>query len=233
MIRKFLIVFAILLAIFTMESIAQQNFRFGVICGSSFSRWIIPEQYSQTDKWKIGIYPKAICRLPLKKGFWFQTEVGLTDYGIKIEWDDDSTHQILKESRYFIQFTELIGYALKIDKEKRLKLNVEAGPFFGYYLISNQHDWAEDLTDHTIWKDKYFRNVCEDPMINKYLAGVSAGIGISKDLNRGSILLDFRYDLSLTRITKYLDDPRFPDLYKNHYQLISFSIGYLFGQNKW
>jgi len=65
----------------------------------------------------------------MKNGFWLQTEVGLADYGTKIEWDNDSIHQVLKESRYFIQFTELLGYSLKIDTKNGIKLNIEAGPF--------------------------------------------------------------------------------------------------------
>jgi len=230
--RKFLIIFTIMAVILSLESKAQKNFRFGVICGSSFSRFIIPEPYSFTDKWKIGIYPKAVCRLPMKNGFWLQTEVGLADYGTKIEWDNDSIHQVLKESRYFIQFTELLGYSLKIDTKNGIKLNIEAGPFFGYYLISNQHSWAENLLDHSIWEDKEFRNVCEDPMINKYIVGISAGTGICKEIRGATIMFDIRYDLSITRITKYPDFPELPNYTKSHYQLFSISFGYLFGQNK-
>ena len=230
---KFLILFTVLTTLIFLDSKAQKNFRFGVICGSSFSRIIIPKQYTPTDKWKIGIYPKAICRLPIKKGFWLQTEVGLADFGFKSEWESDSIHQVLKESRYFIQFTELLGNSLKIDTKKKIKLNIEVGPFFGYYLISNHHNWTENLLDHSIWEDKEFRNVCEDPMINKYIVGISAGTGISKEIRVATIMFDIRYDLSITRITKYPDFPELPNYTKSHYQLFSISFGYLFGQNKW
>ena len=217
------------------ECSAQQNFRIGVLCGSSISRLITPKDYYQNLlEPKVGIYPKAVCRLPLKKGFWFQTEVGLADNGSKTVFKHDSLHQILKESRYFIQFTVLLGYSVKIDKEKRLKLNFEGGPFFGYYLISHQYYSAENLVDHSIYKEKEFRNICrEDPMLNKYIVGISAGTGISKEIYRGSILLDFRYDLSLTKLSKHPDNPEYPGMNRFYYQLFSLSIGYLFGQNKW
>jgi hypothetical protein len=231
--QKFLILFTILTVLLSIEGKTQQNFRFGILCGSSFSRFISQKQYRVFDKWKIGIYPKVVCRLPLKKGFWLQTEVGITDYGFKTEYNNDSIHQVLKESRYFIQFTELLGYSLKIDTKKGIKLNIESGPFFGYYLISNQNSWTENLLDHSIWEYKEFRNVCDDPMINKYIVGISAGTGISKEIRGATILLDIRYDLSITRITKYPDFPELPNYTKMHYQLFSISFGYLFGQNKW
>jgi hypothetical protein len=230
-----LITFFIICFGIVFECSAQQNFRLGGICGSSFSRYITPKDYPQNDlKLKVGIYPKVVCRLPLKRGFWFQTEVGLADYGSKIVYEYDSIHQILKESRYFIQFTELLGYSLKIDKEKRLKLNFEGGPFFGYYLFSHQYNRTENLVDHSISKEKEFRNICrEDPMLNKYVVGISAGTGISKEIYRGTILLDFRYDLSLTKVSKYPDNPEYPGINTYYYQLFSLSVGYLFGQNKW
>ena len=232
---RLLITFFIICFGIAFECSAQQNFRLGGLCGSSISRLITPKDYYQNlYELKIGIYPKVVCRLPLKKGFWFQTEVGLADYGSKTVFKNDSLHQILKESRYFIQFTELLGYSVKIDKEKRLKLNFEGGPFFGYYLISHQYYSAENLVDHSIYKEKEFRNICrEDPMLNKYIVGISAGTGISKEIYRGSILLDFRYDLSLTKLSKHPDNPEYPGINSFHYQLFSLSIGYLFGQNKW
>ena len=229
-----LITFFIICFGIVFECSAQQNFRLGGICGSSISRLITPKDYYQNMfEQKIGVYPKVVCRLPLKRGFWFQTEVGLTDYGSKVVYENDSMHQILKESRYFIQFTELLGYSVKIDKEKRLKLNFEGGPFFGYYLISHQYNSTENVVDHSIYKEKEFRNICrEEPMLNKYFVGISAGTGISKEINRGTILLDFRYDLSLTKVSKY-HNPEYPGINRFYYQLFSISAGYLFGQNKW
>lgn len=232
---KFLIVSIILVTTSIAESKAQQNFRLGGLCGSSFSRLITPKDYYQNLlELKVGIYPKVVCRLPLKKGFWFQTEVGLADNGSKTVFENDSLHQKLKESRYFIQFTELLGYSVKIDKEKRLKLNFEGGPFFGYYLISHQYNRTENLVDHSIYKEKEFLDISrEHPMLNKYVVGISAGTGISKEINRGTIILDFRYDLSLTKTTKYPDNPEYPGINRFYYQLFSLSVGYLFGQNKW
>ncbi len=232
---KFLILYTILVTTSFADSKAQLNFRLGGLCGSSISRCITPRDYPQNDlKLKVGTYPKVVCRLPLKSGFWFQTEVGLADYGQKIVYKNDSIHQIFKESRYFVQFTELLGYSVKIDKEKRLKLNFEGGPFFGYYLISHQNNRSENVVDHSMWKDKEFRNICrEDPMLNKYVVGISAGTGISKEIYRGTILLDFRYDLSLTKVSKYPEVPELPGINKYYYQLFSLSVGYLFGQNKW
>jgi len=232
---KLCIIFSIICFGIVIDSSAQQNFRLGGICGSSFSRYITPKNYPQNDlKLKVGIYPKVVCRLPLKRGFWFQTEVGLADYGAKIAYKNDSIHQTFRASSYFIQFTELLGYSLKIDKEKRLKLNLEGGPFFGYYLISHQNNRTENLVDHSISKEKEFRNTCrEEPMLNKYIVGISAGTGISKEINRGTIFLDFRYDLSLTKVSKYPDNPEYPGINTYYYQLFSLSVGYLFGQNKW
>lgn len=214
---------------------AQQSFRFGGICGISFSRPILPESYYQLDgKQKTGFYPKVICRIPMKKGFWLQTEVGLTDNGAAIEWSNDSIHQKLRESRYFIQFTELLGYSVYLKHEKRLKLNLEAGPFVGYYLFSKDYYWAENLYEHTIYKHKDIHNKClEYPELHKYIIGISVGTGISKDIKRATFLLDFRYDLSLSKMVEDSEDLQFGGWERNYYQLFSLSIGYIFGENKW
>jgi hypothetical protein len=139
-----------------------------------------------------------------------------------------------RESRCFIQFTELIGYSLPVNIKKRIKLNFETGPFVGYYLFSHEYWKTENLFDNTETIDKYNRNICkEEPMIRKYIAGISAGTGISKEFRGSTLLIDFRYDLSLTKASKEPDDPEFPGINRFYYQLYSLSIGYLFGENKW
>ena len=232
---KSLFAFSIFWGCVTFQGIAQQNFRIGVICGSSISRYNRPSIYDQSfGKSKVGIYTKVICRLPMKNEFWLQTEVGLTDNGGRTTYNTDSIFQKIRESRYFIQFTELAGYSFYVSHEKRLRLNFETGLFAGYYLFSYENWKTENLLDHSIWRDRSITNKSkDDPMFRKYIAGISVGTGISKELRVGTVLVDFRYDLSLTRITKYPDIPELPKITRVYYQLFSLSIGYLFGENKW
>jgi len=229
-----LITFFIICFGIAFECSAQQNFRLGGLCGSSISRLITPKDYYQNlFEPKIGVYPKVVCRLPLKKGLWLQTEIGLTNDGSSWEWKNDSIHQKYRQSVYFIQFSELIGYSVYLKQDKRFRLNFETGPFVGYYLFSKEYIWTENLCEHTIWEEKEYYNVCRDnPMIRKYKVGISAGTGLSKEIKSATILLDFRYDLSLTKVSKY-HNPEYPGINRFYYQLFSLSVGYLFGQNKW
>lgn len=230
--RKFLILFTIMTVLLSIEGRTQQNFRFGIVCGSSFSKVIL--RYPQNSSAKVGIYPKAICRLPMKKGFWLQTEVGLTDNGNITKYKNDSTIQTFKEARYFVQFTEMAGFSLNLNQTKTITLNIEAGPFFGYYLGSIDKSKTEYLNGQTIFEDRNTVNKSQGfPYLRKYSAGLSSGIGVSKNMKNSTILFDLRYDISLTKITEDMDFPELPGLDKNYYQLFSISFGYLFGQNKW
>lgn len=230
--RKFLIFFTIMVVMLFMEGNAQQNFRLGLACGSSFSKAIL--RYPQNSSLKVGIYPKAVCRLPMKRGFWLQTEVGLTNNGGVTKYKNDSIIQTIKEARYFVQFTEMAGFSLNLNHTKTLSLNIEAGPFFGYYLGSIDKIKTEYLNGQTFFEDRNTVNKSQSfPYLRKYSAGLSSGIGVSRNMKNSTILLDLHYDISLTKITKDLDFPEFPDLDKNYYQLFSLSVGYLFGQNKW
>jgi hypothetical protein len=230
--RRFLILFTIMTVLLSIEGKTQQNFRFGIVCGSSFSKVIL--RYPQNSSAKVGIYPKAICRLPMKKGFWLQTEVGLTDNGNITKYKNDSIIQTIKEARYFVQFTEMAGFSLNLNQTKTITLNIEAGPFFGYYLGSIDKTKTENLNGQTIFEDRNTVNKSQGfPYLRKYSAGLSSGIGVSKNMKNSTILFDLRYDISLTKITEDMDFPELPGLDKNYYQLFSISLGYLFGQNKW
>ncbi len=209
---------------------SQSIFRFGISCGSSISQFVKPYKASY-EKPKAGIYPKAFCRLPLKHGFWLQTEAGLVDNGIIVVWNNDSIYQRLVQSRYFIQFTEIAGYSKCISRKHTLYMNLEAGLFYSIYLSSFEHNYTKDKITNTAYETKEWNNLLEDYPIYRSQAGISTGFGLSKPLGYGILLLDFRYDCCLTPIFR-LPPGLVTDLpYKEYYQLYSLSAGFIFGKN--
>jgi|WetSurMetagenome_2_1015567.scaffolds.fasta_scaffold234842_2 hypothetical protein len=210
---------------------SQPIFRFGLSCGSSISQIVKPYEASY-EKPKAGIYPKVFCRLPLKHGFWLQTEAGPLDNGIIVIWDNDSIYQRLAQSRYFVQFTEIAGYTKCISRKQQLFLNLEAGLFYSIYLSSFEHNYTKDKITNTSYETKEWNNLLEDYPINRSQAGISTGFGLSKTLGYGKLFFDFRYDRCLTIIFR-LPPGLVTDLpYKEYYQLFSVSTGFIFGKNK-
>ena len=233
MIRKVILIITLFsgISISAIGQPSQPIFRFGLSCGSSISQIVKPYEASY-EKPKAGIYPKAFCRLPLKHGFWLQTEAGLVDNGIIVVWNNDSIYQRLAQSNYFVQFTEIAGYSKCISRKQNIFLNLEVGLFYSLYLSSFHHDYTLEKITNDVYDIREWRSILERPNVNRSQAGVSMGFGFSKTLRYGKLFLDIRYDRCLT-IIAHLPPDIITDLpYKAYYQLFSVSTGFIFGKNK-
>lgn len=238
MARQLILIIA-LIAVISIPAIGQPSqptFRFGISGGVSGSKIITPYN-DDADKVKYNLYPKLYCRLPLRHNFWLQTECGPIDYGFVFIYNDDTLYEKMTESRYFLQFTEVAGYSVNLLPKNGLRLNILAGTFFSRYLISYEKSYTDYKLRSQIYKSSGWRDVFsqDDPQV-KYLksqAGISFGIGVSKTINYGTILVDLRYDQCLTSPSKVLDKSLdYLSARKFHYRVFSVSAGFIFGKNK-
>ncbi|HEY6436995.1 MAG TPA: porin family protein, partial [Ignavibacteriaceae bacterium] len=238
---KFLMILGLTLSIPNISY--SQKLVIGFKAGASLSKSRFADKDDNnefTNLWKPGLLFGAIsANLPVKKNFSFLSEVGFSQRGRKIEFNEGTW---LNNSSYqFIDGSLLLrkSFPLNWSRNQIGSWFINIGPKISYWISGHGKIIADgESTDYTI----KFQNQPENPVapdfytmylsdVNRWLLGIDFGIGVDAP----SLALEkFTFELRFTsgqtyygeKNSAYYPAPEFSDNLLANEKMISLSVHY-------
>lgn len=235
----------------------RQQFTVGVKAGSTLSSTWFGDKDDKdlfTNSTKLGFFGAGLVNFPLKKNFSFQTEVGFSQRGRKVKFNEDTW--VNDANYYFIDGSMLLrkAYPLQWAKNVRGSWFFNIGPKISYWLSGkgDVYTLTENIDDVTgaITIDKgysypYKVKFEKEPEIpdgpdfntmyltdvNRWLFGLDMGIGVDAPttaLQRFVFEVRFTYGHTFygNRGSAFNRTLGFTDNLRANEKIISFSIDY-------
>lgn len=190
--KRFIIIFVSLFII--NQSFAQDQFYLGLKAGIGFSfeKFYDEMRINQNTGLKYNFNGGAELNIILSEDFSLESEMIFEDKGIKLA--STNIGQVKNENitMGYIQFPELIRYTLNIKGENKIKPFVELG-----------FDFADRLFTSVVVKDEgpfnYSQNITanENSYLNRFEWGITGGFGAVKNIGRGFVSINIRFDYSV------------------------------------
>lgn len=232
-IRLLIIVFSFII----LQKAQSQILTFGATVGCGFSKPPNAElnTFFKYPKllWERNFRPAIFAQLPVSNHFFLQTEIAFVDIGNKADISkfkkgDWILGMVPRYEEYVIQFNELFGFTYLINEKSNISLHAMLGPYYAYglqaiFYLSQDSICREDGVINfkkIVEKDQY------DGFFYRSKIGLSGGIGIKKQSNIGTWIVDLRYEqcFSNNNVTKPFID--FSN--QSRPRVMSVSVGYSF-----